>query len=71
MPRDCRYAVRVEADTRDFTVLFEEAKKLAGTSDRYVEVHDGFMSFHFESKKAQSDFLAFVEQRKMNARFQR
>jgi hypothetical protein len=31
--------------------------------------HGGCMSFHFESEKAHSHFLAFVERRQMNQRF--
>src|SRR5579863_8243328 len=43
--------------------LFEEARKLAGDSDRFVEVHGGYMTFHFEKQEAHSKFLNFVRKR--------
>ena len=59
--RECKYVVRVDADTSDFSALFEEAKKIAATFDRYVEIHGGYMTFHFETKWTHSQFLKFVE----------
>lgn len=70
MARDCKYVARVDADTSDFEGLFEQAKKIAGSSDRFVEIRGGYMTFHFESQKAHSQFLTFIERRKMQQRFQ-
>lgn len=67
MPRNCNHVTRVEADTPQFAVLFDEARKIAGKSDRFVEIHAGYMSFHFESEKANTQFRTFVNTTGMGA----
>ena len=67
MPRNCDHVTRVEADTPQFSVLFDEARKIAGDSDRFVEIRSGYMTFHFESEKANSEFRKFVNTTGMDA----
>jgi len=67
LPRNCDHVTRVEADTPQFSVLYDEARKIAGDSDRFVEIRSGYMTFHFESEKANSEFRKFVNTTGMDA----
>ncbi len=58
--RNCRYVVRVKAKSCDFADLWKKAREFAGSTDRYVEILDGQMCFHFETVKAQVHFIWYV-----------
>lgn len=58
--RKCRHVLRVEADTPKFSELYDKMRRLAGNTERFVEVLPRHAASHFESFDAYSAFRSLV-----------